>query len=214
MSTTPFLEVIGMVQQRVPKCPENTVVIAYRDAVRRFCGQSRWLRQRLTGTITAGTAVYSLGSDPQLEIVDVPAAAIYVTVGSNTQEFGMKPSDPGQRDPNAPQQRPFTYSYIPESTISFYYTPDQTYQVLLTLALQPTENASEIDDTLLPKWFSYFEAGALSHLLMLPEPWRDPRAAADSERYFLAGLNNAKTDVARGYQSGTVMVKKRAWIVS
>jgi len=201
------------VRKFVLKAPKHTIIDAYRRAVRDWCGQTRWLRQNQPGTLEADVQVYALGPDPLMEIVDVPAASIDITIAGRTQTFGMKPSDPTTFDPNAAASQPYTYAYLPEGSIAFYYVPKQAYVVNLTLALQPTVNCETIDDSMLRKWFKVFEAGALAYLLMLPEAWKDEKLAGLKMAEFAAGVNNGKTDVVRGYQSGTVMVRKRAWIV-
>lgn len=207
------LDLIRRVQQRVPKAPELVVRDAYVSAVRDWAGQTRWIRNRLSATLVAAQADYSLGSDPFLEIIDVPVAQLVVTSNGRQTTVPMKPSDPHSFDANTPSTKPWTYAYIPEGDISFYPVPDQAYDVVLELAVQPTRTTTQIPDQAVSKHWKAFEAGALAHLLLLNEPWKDPVMAAREEAVFKASINNAKADVARGFQSGTVMARRRAWIV-
>jgi hypothetical protein len=216
MSDVPILDQISPIQQQVPKCAELTIVAAYRRGLRLWCAQSRWFRRNLSAQVLQGMATYSLGADPIVEIVDVPMGAIHVDYPNNTvQKFPMKPSDPSMFDPNAPRSRPFTYAYLPEGSITFYYVPNQDYNVTLTLALSYTDHTEVMDSTLLPKWHAVFEAGALMYLLGLKsEAWYDPPTSMLYSRIFQSGVHNAKADVARLYQSGTVMGRRRGWITA
>jgi len=208
------IDLIARVQQRVPKAPMLVVRDAYVAAVRDWCGQTRWARDTLEATLVADTADYSLGSDPFLEIIDVPVGKLMVTLSTGRiTEIPMKPSDPHSFDGNTPFTQPRTYAYIPESDITFYPTPDKTYGVVLELAVQPTRSTTQIPDKVVAKHWRAFEAGALAHLLMLPEPWKDPVIAKVEESIFKASVNNAKADVARGFQSGTVLIRRLPWIV-
>lgn len=206
------LDLIRRVQQRLPKVPELVVRDAYISAVRDWCGQSRWHRNQLPGALIAGQQSYNLGSDPFLEIVDVPFVQLYYPVGRNDQVQGLRPSDPHQFNPQEPQSQPYTYAYIPEANIAFYPTPKAAYSVLLEIVVQPTRTTTQISDQLVTKHWKAFESGALAHLLMLKEPWMDPVMAAREEANFKSSINNAKADVTRGYQSGTKMARRRPWI--
>jgi hypothetical protein len=155
-------------------------------------------------------AGYSLGSDPLLEVIDAPIAQIKDTNGSI---HPLHPSDPRTFDPNTKPAMPLTYAYRPEGSVVFHPKPDKVYEVTITLAVQPKDGVAEIPDPLLNKWRLAIEHGALAFLLMLPEAWKDAQAAAFHDREFRSAVNNAKADIARGWQSGTVIARTKPFIV-
>jgi hypothetical protein len=204
------IDLVRDIQQIIPKCPINAITAAYVRAARSFCGQTRWYVTALTANLTANVVGYSLGSDPLLEVIDAPIAQIKDTNGSI---HPLHPSDPRTFDPNTKPAMPLTYAYMPEGSVVFHPKPDKVYEVTITLAVQPKDGVAEIPDPLLNKWRLAIEHGALAFLLMLPEAWKDAQAAAFHDREFRSAVNNAKADIARGWQSGTVIARTKPFIV-
>lgn len=198
------------VRQLFPKAPEDAVRHAIIRAARQFCGQSRWYRVALTATLSPNVQAYSLGSDPLLEVVDVPLGRITDTNGAI---LSLQPSDPTTFDPNVKPGRPTTYAYLPEGSVAFFPIPNAAYAVTLTLAVQPKDGVSELPDQLLAKWRVAIEAGAAAFLYELPEAWRDLNQAEIKRRTLQSAINSARADVARGYQSGSVIANRRPFIV-
>lgn len=198
------------VRQLFPKASDESVRLAIVRAARMFCGQSRWYRVALTANLVANTKTYSLGSDPLLEVVDVPLGQI---TGSNGKIMSLSPSDLTTFNPNANPAQPVTYAYLPEGSVAFHPTPNAAYSVTLTLAVQPKDGVAEIPDPLLTKWRTAIEDGAAWFLYQIPEPWKNEQLAELKRRSFQSAINNAKADVARGFQSGTVIGAKRPFIV-
>lgn len=207
------------VTQALPKiaqiargCPTPTLIKAYVDAARDFCGQTRWLQDPLASfTTTANEPDYTLTpSDDQTEIVGVKL--IWVT-DQNDNQWRIDPSLQAEWNLNAGPNPPQTYAYVPESQIALYYTPDGVYNLAVTAQVQPIGTATTVPDELDRKWGRVIQAGTLAYLLDVPgQRWSNAAGAAQYQREFQAGINNAKADAQRGYNIGSVRAKRRMFV--
>lgn len=207
------------VTQALPKiaqiargCPTPTLIKAYVDAARDFCGQTRWLQDALAAFNTvAGDATYTLTpTDDQTEIVGVNL--IWVT-DQNSNQWKIGPSLQAEWNLTAGTNPPQTYAYVPESSIALYYTPDGVYSLAVTAQVQPIGTATTVPDDLDRKWGRVLQAGTLAYLLDVPgQHWSNPARAQAYRREFQAGVNNAKADAQRGYNTGSVRAKRRMFV--
>ena len=202
---------------KVKGCPRPVLQYAYVRAARQLCGESRWFRTSLEATLTIDLTQYDISpdSDALLEVVDVFDGQITSIInGVNDRILPLNKSDGADFDPNATAGQPDFFTYVPEAEIAFNRPPDQAYPVAFTLVCQPKNGVQEIPDALLNKWQRAIEAGALEYLFSLVgQAWANK---SESDRYgsaFRAGISNAKADAERGYQSGSVTVRRRGWIV-
>lgn len=211
---TAIASLVTAVQQRCRKAPSVAVQNAYARAARQFCGESRWLRYAINGSTVASppTRVYSVGNDPNLEPVDVTTFQLTLANGkiaalekANTESF----------NPNAPTNTPTNFAYVPEGMIALDPIPNAIYQVLYTLVVQPKEGTRDIPPELLVKWSRILEDGALGYLYSMPgEPWFLPSEGMRFDALFRDGINNAKADVAKGFQSGSTRARPRAFVTA
>lgn len=211
---TAIATLITPVQQRCRKAPSVAVQNAYARAARQFCGESRWLRYAINGATvqTPPTRVYSVGNDPNLEPVDVTTFQITLANGKisalvkgNTEGF----------NPNSPTNTPTNFAYVPEGMIALDPIPNAIYPVLYTLVVQPKEGTRDIPPELIVKWSRALEHGALGYLYtMAGEPWFLPSEGARYDALFHDAINNAKADVAKGFQSGSVRARPRAFVTA
>lgn len=202
---------------KVKGCPRPVLQYAYVRAARQLCGESRWLRTSLEATLTVGQQQYDISpdSDALLEVVDVFDGQLTTIVnGVNDRIVPLGKSDGADFDANADAGQPARFMYVPEAEIAFDRPPDKAYQVAFTLVVQPQNGVQDIPAALINKWQRAIEAGALEYLFSLVgQPWAN---RAESEKYgavFRAGIANAKADAERGYQSGSITVRRRSWIV-
>lgn len=198
------------VQQLFPKAPSDAIRRAIVRSARMFCAQTRWYRVAMSATLQANVKSYAVSGDPLLEVVDVPLVQL---TDNNGNIVPVPNADPTSFNPNDKPSQPRWYAYIPEGQVTFHPTPNAAYAVTMTLAVQPREGVAEIPDALLVKWRQAIEDGAAWFLYQLPEPWNDHNLAEIRRLSFRAAVNNAKADVARGYQSGSVYGRRRAFIV-
>lgn len=207
------MDVIKDVAQIVRRAPNGTLIEAYVRAARELCGRSRWYRSTLNGPTVAGQQLYSLGSDPLLEVVGVRAVSGAWLTGA-ARPWMLQFADPTLWNPNVDQAMPQMYAYIPEAQLAVWPVPDDAYQLTMTLQLQPKTGVTEIPDALLTKWDRVIQAGALAYLLRIPgQPWTDPVQAEAQRRTFEAGVGNAKADEQRAYNFGTTFIRRRPFVV-
>jgi hypothetical protein len=202
---------------RVKGCPSPLLKYAYVRAARQLAGESRWYRTSLEATLTIDQTQYDISpdSDALLEVVDVFDGQLTTIVnGVNDRIVTLDKSNGDDFDPNADAGQPESFMYVPEAEVAFNRPPDKAYEVAFTLVVQPQNGVDEIPDALLNKWQVQIEAGALEYLYSLAgQPWYDRTLADRYGAVFRAGISNAKADAQRGYQSGSVMVRRRSWIV-
>lgn len=215
MANVPVIEVIADVAQICRKAPTGTLIRAYVRSARDFCRQSRWFRGSLAGQTVASTQVYSLGSDPYLQVVGLHACTA-AQISGNTKPWPLGVcNDTGRWQPGGNPAQPRQYAYVPEGQIAFGPTvPDKVYDILMTLVLAPKRGVVAVPEEILVKWEYAIQAGTLGYLLALPGmPWTD---LAESKRQLVtyqAGISNARADEQRGYNAGTVFMKRRPFIV-
>jgi hypothetical protein len=207
-------ELIRDVAQKIRPCPRETILNAYVRAARQFCGETRWYRVNLDAATVANQQLYSLGSDPFIEIVDVPFVSMVTNPGVSQANIVPLVNQPSNAfNPNIESDTPIWYSYIPEAQIAFSPIPDSAYPVSMTLVCQPRDGVTEIPNEILPKWRLAFEAGALAYLYGLTgEPFADPREAAKYEAVFRSYINSGKASVAMGFQSGSQRATPRRFV--
>jgi len=207
---------LANVAQVCRKAPTPTLRHAYMRAFREFCQQSQWLRTNIPGLTVANTPQYSMGNDPQLDIMGI--FAMQGTRNANTppgpQTFPIVPSDSSNWDPNFPAQQPNRYQYIPEGQFALNPTPDIVYPLVITLIIAPKEGAVNVPESPLIKWSNDIEAGALEYLLALPGmPWTDKVTATAKGKEFRSGIANAKADAQRSYNVGSQRARPRQFIM-
>lgn len=213
MAQTPIVDVLADVAQIARQAPTSTLIRAYVRAARKFCHQSRWLRSTLTGQTVADLALYSLGSDPDLEVIGLKAVSAAALTG-NTQARPLRVSVPTGWIADQQPGQPIRYAYVPEGQMALNPTPDAAYNMVMTLVLQPTKTTTSLPSELLVRWDQALQAGALEYLYSLPgQPWSDPQQSILEGRKFQAGIGNARADEQRDYNVGTFIARKRPFVV-
>ena len=201
------------IAQIIRRCPEFTLTRALGRAYRDWAMQTQYLRTPIAGATAADMRLYDLGSDPYLEIVAVLAVQASILVGSTTQYWALRTSDATLWNPNLSAQRPLRYSYVPQAQIALDPLPDQVYDLLVSAIVQPKENAAQIPEDGLVKYRSGIEAGALAYLHALPgQPWTNPNEVQRRQREFQSSVNNARAEVQRGFNTGSVRARPRAFV--
>lgn len=196
------------VAQKIRRCPEPTLVKAIRDAAREFCRHTQWLRRELEIATEADVAQYDLITDTADAMLEIIGVRVVTIESASTRKRWINPSDPMSWNPGAEPGAPSTWTYVPESQVALWPTPDDVYTLTCTVICQPLDDTEELPDDLLRKWDQTLSAGALAYLLSLPkEDWSNPNEGLVQRRMFLAGINDARNDVSRGYNTGTVMVR-------
>lgn len=202
---------------RVKGCPRPVIDYAYVRAARQLCTESRWFRTSLEAMLEIDVTQYDISPDSAalIEVIDVFDGTIQNIInGVNDRIVPLSKTDGTEFDPNAIAGRPDRFTYVPEAEIAFNRPPDQAYPVTFTLVCQPQNGVQEIPDQLLNKWQTIIEAGALEYLFSLVgQSWANGGESTKYGAIFRSGKSNAKADAERGYQSGSVSVRKKAWVV-
>jgi hypothetical protein len=204
---------VANLAQIVQRCPTITLARAFARAYRDWACQSQYLRLAIAGATVADTRQYDLGSDPYLDIVAVRAVSGSQVIGGQLQQWPIVTSDSSQWDPNMPAGMPVRYCYIPQAQIALDPLPNGVYNLLVTVIVQPKEDAVQIPQSGLVKYRSAVEAGALSYLYCIPkQPWTNPIESVRRQKEFQAGVSNAKAEVQRSFNTGSVRVRPRPFV--
>jgi hypothetical protein len=206
---------LGNVAQKVRKCPTVTLRRAYMRALREWCQQTQWLRTNVPGATVADIAQYSLGNDPQLDIVGIfamQASLVTTASAAGPSIWGLAASDSSGWNPNVQPEQPTRYCYLPEAQFAIYPTPDQVYNLSITVILAPKEGAVQAPQAPLQKYSNDIEEGALAYLRDIPgEPWSDKAAAVMNQRAFQSGISNGKAEAQRNYNTGAQRARARSF---
>jgi len=196
------------------KAPTATLRRAFVRALREWCQQTQWLLITLQGATVANQQQYTLGDDPQLDIIGIKAIQATMTGSTGIQTWPLVTSDSTTWDPNMPPGLPTKYCYIPEAQFALQPIPNAVYGLTLTAILQPKEDAVNIPQAPLLKYSNEIEAGALAYLLAVPgQPWSNPTESARREREFRAGISNGKADAQRAFNVGPMRARPRQFLV-
>lgn len=204
MGMVQIFDLLPPVRQVCRGCPTSTLINAYVRGARRLCGESRWLRSTLLGSTVApvsgvGTAVYNLGSDTYNDVKGIDAIAI---VGHSNP---LTPKASNEWNDHDSFDKPEFYEFMPGQQIGLHPTPDQVYQLTITLVLQPKRGSNAIDETLLVSWEEALIDGALSTLHAIKgTPWYDEAKAAQKMLMFNSAIARARSDVGANYNAGAL----------
>lgn len=213
MTNVDVFDKLAFVAERVRKCPTVTLRRAYVRAMRDWCAQTRWLRTTIAGATVANTQLYDLGSDPYVEIVAITEMSGVSGNLTPPQIWALRAGIAQSWNPNINTSQPQEYAYVPEGQFSLYPVPDAVYNLTVVVVLQPKDGAVQVPAAPLVKYSSDIEAGALSVLLsMKGMPWYDAPEAMRQDKIFRSGINNAKADAQRLYQSGSQRATPRRFL--
>ena len=203
------------IAQIIRRCPTITLTRALSRAYRDWEMQTQYLRVPIVGATVADTRQYDLGSDPYVEIVAVYAVQVSILSGTTIQYWPLVASDSSLWNPNisVQAQQPLRYCYVPQAQIALDPIPDKVYDLLVSAIVQPKQGAAQIPEDGLVKYRSGIEAGAMAYLHRVPgQPWTDPNAALMCQREFQSSVNNARAEVQRSFNTGSVRTRPRAFL--
>lgn len=201
------------IAQVIRRCPTITLMRAFTRAYRDWAGQTQYIRQAIPGETTPNVREYALGSDPYQDIVAIFAIQASILNGGTMQYWPLVPCDASYFNPNTNVQQPQRYAYVPQAQFALDPIPDVVYNLVVTAITQPKEGAVSVPEIALTKYRSGIEAGALAYLHSLPgQPWSSPVEAEAQRRKFQSSINNARAEVQRGFNTGSVRVLPRAFV--
>jgi len=199
--------------QIVRQCPGITLRRAFTRAYRDWAGQTQYLRTPIIGATVAGTVQYSLGSDPYVEIMGIDGIMVTNNNGAVPQYWPLAPSDSSMWNPAIGQGQPVRYCYVPQAQFGVNPTPNAVYALTVSAIIQPKEGAAQVPEDGLTKYRSGIEAGTLAYLLTIPgQVWTDQKMAMVHRAAFQSSINNARADVQRAFNTGSVRIRPRAFV--
>lgn len=207
-------EIVTLLQnvaQKVRKCPEPTLVQAYREAARQFCIESRWLRRTIELGALAGDSqvnvILDSAGDGDLDVIGIRSVRAF-SPANDDSDWAVTPGDPTLWQVNPRAAQPGRYAYQPEATILLAAPCDAAYTFKIVAQVAPNGSTETLPDDLLAKWSRMLDCGALAYLYEIPgQSWSNDGKARKEAVKFQAAINNAKADEQRSYNTGTVMAR-------
>jgi hypothetical protein len=170
---------------------------AIKRAVIECCAGS-WIWRHIPDPIdvTAGEAVYLLEPPTGSDIAVVMAAQFNTVPLDNRSTSWLDREIPGWR---SIRKTPKYFTQVNPEEIILAAVPDisMTGALTMTLALQPSQRASDFPSWIFNKYIYELADGALSKLMLMPEqPWTDIRNGTDRRMRFEAAMANARGTAA------------------
>lgn len=180
------MDLLQAVVQDVPEAPLMTV----RDMV-------AWAEARLC---REGNA-WVVNDEPVVVAADTPYAEMEAPFGALPVRILQITLDGRALVPGV------DYQQITPTRVEFNNTPDKSL-LYGRLAVAPAPGKS-MPDELLREHAETLRHGALSRLLLLPQPWRDAEKSMYHEKHWRAGINDSMRLSVYGYQTGARVRKRR-----
>lgn len=198
-ATTNFSE---WYREILPDCPGLSLDFALhhiRNAAIDFCTRTWVWRYADTGTMVATTATYAIASPAGSEVTGVLWVKAQNDVNGDEETIGKATY---RQVIHAPAQAgaPYAYTLQRYDDITFYPTPDDTYDYSIWVALRPTSTATDIDSDVFVKYRDGIAHGALARLLAMGnKPWSDPAGSTVHATEYMRAIRNAKIELNRDY---------------
>lgn len=220
MATVDLIEFLPDVLPEVPGCPEPTAINALRSAATRLCQFAPvWQHEPPMFTVTPGTAEYSLAAVGQLPSYGRVVRLIApIKVNNEARHLYPTPRErldytsAGWQQQTGPAIQ--TYFMLTQSTLRVVPIPDDTCtdQLSLRFWMRPTDDAGQIDESLLLEYRMAIADGAKFRLMSMPkQPWSDPAMAAFYGRQFNGTLRLAYAAASKDYTDANLSVQMRPW---
>jgi hypothetical protein len=216
---TAIIDLTPMILPFVRDCSAPAAVVAARFAAIEFYKQTLWQQEMLEPvTLIDGQSIYELETPPDT----LPATVMRVEI-ENRQ--GVLPPVTKDRADQlwgsswvARVGSPRCYTQISPLDICLIDGPDaaaiQTFgRMLILCAVQPTPDASEIDDTVFNYYAEALAYGARARLVETAgQPYYDPQSAPMLWGRFYGGVYEAKARRMRDHTRAVQSVQLRPWV--
>lgn len=219
-----FVEVnsqLRNVAQLVRRCPMQTLRAAYVTAFSNWCAQTHWLRKDITtstifqsGAEAAYVVPLAGDDDTYLEVIAIRDHIVGIDISfTRPVEFRIWPSDPSMWNLSDRVNQPRWYAYRPEGMFDLHPSPNKDYNLRITAVLQPKDGTLFVPDAPLKKWSTDIEAGACQYLFSIPgEAWSNEAKADKWGKVYSSGINNAKADAQRRFNTGSQRARPQPFI--
>ncbi len=198
--STRYEQFLPEVLPYVRDCPELVAVNAVRNACIEFCDRSLWLLYHHSPISTvAGESTYELDLPD-----DTTTARVMDAWYLNGPLAPIGEDDIKQMfltDWREATGIPAFYTHLDPAEIVLAPTPvqDEDDALALIVALRPTRDSVEVDDTLYERWAEEIGCGARARLHQIPgQPFFDITLASRSQMMFDHGVGLARIERNRG----------------
>lgn len=198
MANTKYSDLLDEVLPFLAADPSDPVTEnAIKRTVIEFCAGS-WIWRYLADPmdVVAGEARYALEPPSGADITAVIDVTHNNVLLENRSTTWLDNEIPGWR---STRKTPKYFTQVDTEEIILAAVPDVgvTGGLVMTLALQPTQRASDFPRWIANRYIYDLANGAISKLMMIPgQPWTDIANGADRRTKFEAAMANARNDAA------------------
>lgn len=213
MATLAFSSVTPRIIPYATGCPIPVAEIAIREAAIEFCELSYAWRADMTAiNVVSGTSSYSLAS--ALPVAGSEVVQLLVVRYDGVELPPLVNVDVRSEYPEHPDtvntSPALYYQFTDPQTIDLVPVPDTniTGGLEIFAVLRPARTATGMDQSVLTKWSSVIELGALYRLLSMPEKnWSNPKQADHYGHRFMAQCAAANAQARKGYTRRSLQVR-------
>lgn len=214
MTLVRYEEFLPEVLPYLPDCPQNVAVNALRNASIEFCDRSGWWLYEHPDVPTTGDE----GRYP-LDLPDYTQACRVHQAWHDEQPLTPYSEDAIRRlfhyDWRSARGNPGYILSLTSQEVAIVPAPTPTMAGTLKMivALRPTRDSFDIDETVYQRWVETIATGARARLLNIPnQTFHDPVASMQARTVFNAGVSEAYRERLRGMQRSIARVKPVRWV--
>jgi hypothetical protein len=193
----------------LPGCSEPLAAQLLLDSAIDFCSNSLVLRQNLDPFKTAaGISQYDLDPPSTQHNID---RVMGVTLTGQELRPGMSEIVHNDLPTDKAKPRAF-YTDRTDSVFTLYLTPppDDSYSVVVAVALRPARTATTLDDDLYNIWINPVANGAIAKAMMIPDqPFTNPAQASYLQLAMAKQTNSSRVESTYGFIRGSMSVRPR-----
>lgn len=199
-----FKSLVPMVKSVITATiPIFTVTDAIRESVRKFCAETLLLEETVYVTVEKDTNKTDFYTSEGIA-VEITEAVIdgeltpLTAVDRKTYSTG--------------QGKPTGYSSRKTGSLTVYPTPDQDYELVLTVAIKPYSDATKLDNEMLDEYAEIIRDGAIAVLYaQAGNAWHNPNAAMQYEHQFEAAIHQLRIDLDTGLSGAETVAYGDKW---
>lgn len=216
----PLAQFLPYVLPHVATCPNPLAEQVVRSICIEFCSNTNIVQTIATQSVLTGVQDYDLDTPSQMSLAYVldafygvsrlqPAPLEAVRAGS-----ALTGTTVGDDAPAEGQPRLYFIKTPGLQTISLFPVPDATLADGLTIraSYAPTRTATSVDDVLFNDWVDVIAAGAIAHLLSIPNQlFGEAKYAPLYAQQYRSGTNAAFTQARKGQLISGSRVQPRSF---
>jgi hypothetical protein len=207
--STRYEDFLPEVLPYVRDCPEIVAINAIRNSCIEFCDRSLWLLYHHDPVdIIGGESTY------ELDLPDGTTTARILDAWYNNTPLAPIGEDDLKTMFNMDWREatgdPRFYTHLDPIEVVLAPTPqaDADEALSMIMALRPSRDSVDVDDSLFERWVEYISYGARARLHEIPaQPFSDPASAMKSRQMFNHGIGLATIERNRGLTRHVMRVR-------